>query len=68
MDEHAVQVHNQFMTLVVDLIDGTHDSSVYEDACRQLLGKHIVHGLQDSARHVEAEHMCASSKPSLLHV
>ena len=39
MDEQAVQVHNQFMTLVSDLIDGTQDSSVYEDACRHLLGE-----------------------------
>ena len=38
MDEHAIQVHNKFMTLVSDLIDGTQDSSVYEDACRHLLG------------------------------
>lgn len=46
MDEHAVQVHNKFMTLVSDLIDGTQDSSVYEDACRHLLGTSICSTLQ----------------------
>lgn len=38
MDEAAVEVHNKFMTLASDLIDGAHDSSTYEDACRLLLG------------------------------
>ena len=39
MDEPAVEVHNRFMTLASDLIDGAHDSSTYEDACRLLLGE-----------------------------
>jgi hypothetical protein len=38
MDEAAIEVHNKFMTLASDLIDGAHDSSTYEDACRLLLG------------------------------
>ncbi len=38
MAEPAVEVHNRFMTLASDLIDGAHDSSTYEDACRLLLG------------------------------
>lgn len=39
MDEHAMHVHNRFMALVSDLIDGSQDSSTYEDTCRLLLGR-----------------------------
>ena len=38
LDEQAAEAHGKFMQLVFDLIDGTHDSSTYEDACRSLLG------------------------------
>ena len=39
LDEQAAEAHGKFMQLVFDLIDGTHDSSTYEDACRSLLGE-----------------------------
>lgn len=38
LDEQATEVHGKFMQLAFDLVDGTHDSSTYEDACRSLLG------------------------------
>ena len=34
----AAQTHAAFMGLVTSLIDGHHDASAYEDACRALLG------------------------------
>ena len=40
LDEHAREVHGKFMQLAFDLVDGTHDSSTYEDACRSLLGNY----------------------------
>lgn len=38
LDEKGQKAHAQFMTYVFDLIDGTRDSSQYEDDVRALLG------------------------------
>lgn len=38
LDEAGQRAHAQFMSLVFDLIDGTRDSSQYEDDVRALLG------------------------------
>lgn len=39
LDEKGQKAHAQFMTYVFDLIDGTRDSSQYEDDVRALLGR-----------------------------
>jgi hypothetical protein len=39
LDEEGAKAHSQFMTYVFDLIDGTRDSSQYEDDVRALLGE-----------------------------
>lgn len=39
LDEEGQKGHSQFMTYVFDLIDGTRDSSQYEDDVRALLGE-----------------------------
>lgn len=38
LDDKGAKAHGQFMTYVFDLIDGTRDSSQYEDDVRALLG------------------------------
>ncbi len=38
LDDKGQKAHGQFMTYVFDLIDGTRDSSQYEDDVRALLG------------------------------
>lgn len=62
LDEQAKEIHGKFMQLAFDLVDGTHDSSTYEDACRSLLGDtaHICSSLftQDFDRsHHEVQYM-----------
>ena len=39
LEGKAAETHKLFMQMVFDLIDGTHDASAYEDACRSLLGQ-----------------------------
>lgn len=38
LEGNAASTHAGFMRLLYDLIDGNHDASAYEDACRALLG------------------------------
>ncbi len=37
--EEYARIHGEFMTMVHDLIDGSLESSAYEDHCRALLGE-----------------------------
>ena len=37
--EEYSRIHGEFMTMVHDLIDGSLESSAYEDHCRALLGE-----------------------------
>ena len=38
-DDKAKKLHQEFMQMVLKLIDGRLDSSQYEDSCRALLGE-----------------------------
>lgn len=38
LPQSAEKVHNDFLSLVFQLVDGRLDSSSYEDLCRSLLG------------------------------
>ena len=39
--EEYARIHGEFMTMVHDLIDGSLESSAYEDHCRALLGEFL---------------------------
>ena len=39
--EEYARIHGEFMTMVHDLIDGSLESSAYEDHCRALLGERL---------------------------
>ena len=42
--EEYARIHGEFMTMVHDLIDGSLESSAYEDHCRALLGECLTAG------------------------
>jgi hypothetical protein len=48
--EEYARIHGEFMTMVHDLIDGSLESSAYEDHCRALLGEWAKPQLQSFAR------------------
>ena len=48
--EEYARIHGEFMTMVHDLIDGSLESSAYEDHCRALLGEYSNTRLRTFAR------------------